>query len=41
MYWEKTLGTDLYNKVLEFLGHRKMSISMLVRLAVEKYIKGE
>ena len=41
MYWEKTLGKELYEKVKSFIGKRKISISTLVRLAVEEYIKGE
>ena len=39
MYWEKTLGKELYEEVKSFIGKRKISISMLVRLAIEEYIK--
>ncbi len=43
MYWRKTLGDELYEKVVKFIGSRKLSISTLVRIAVEEYInrKGE
>lgn len=41
MYWKKVFGDELYKKVIAFIGNRKLSISTLVRLAVENYIKGE
>lgn len=41
MYWKKTLGTSLYNDVKKYLSGKKISISTLVRLAVEKYIANQ
>ncbi len=39
MYWKKVFGEELYNQVVQYIGNRKLSISTLVRLAVEKFIK--
>lgn len=39
MYWKKVFGELLFNDVVKFLDGKKMSMSMLVRLAVAKYIE--
>lgn len=39
MYWKKIFGDALFTKVKKHLKGKKMSISSLVRISVEEYIK--
>ena len=39
MYWKKVFGEKMYQEIVEFIGDRKMSVSALVRLAVEEYME--
>ena len=39
MYWRKVFGDAMFEKVQKYAKDRNLSISTLVRLAVEKYIE--
>ena len=41
MFWRKVFGDTLFEKVQKYAKDRNFTISTLVRLAVEKYMKGE
>ncbi len=38
MYWVKVFGESMLARVEDYIGERKMSITALVRLAVEEYL---
>ena len=39
MFWEKVFGEVMYEKVYKYAKDRKLTISALVRVAVESYIE--
>lgn len=39
MYWKKIFGESLYNKVKQYAQEMNISITTIVRLATEKYIR--
>lgn len=39
MFWEKVFGEMLLERIKKYCEPRKMSITSLVRIAVEKYLK--
>lgn len=39
MNWKNFLGEDLYNKMNDFIGNKRMTIATFVRLAIESYIE--
>ena len=41
MFWRKVFGDTMFEKVQKYAKDRNFTISTLVRLAVEKYMKGE
>lgn len=38
MFWEKVFGRMMLDRIQKYIEPRKMSISGLVRIAVEKYL---
>ena len=40
MFWRKVFGDVMFEKVQKYAKDRNFTISTLVRLAVEQYIKG-
>lgn len=38
MFWEKVFGKMMLNRIKKYIEPRKMSITALVRIAVEKYL---
>lgn len=38
MFWEKVFGKVMLDRIQKYIEPRKMSISALVRIAVEKYL---
>ncbi len=38
MYWEKVFGEGVLTRIENYIRDRKMSITALVRLAVEEYL---
>jgi hypothetical protein len=41
MFWEKVFGSMLLEKIKKYCEPRKMSITALVRIAVEKFLNEE
>lgn len=39
MFWRKVFGEVMYEKVYKYAKNRKLTISALVRVAVESYIE--
>lgn len=38
MFWEKVFGKMMLNRIKKYIEPRKMSITALVRIAVERYL---
>lgn len=41
MFWRKVFGDTMFEKVHKYAKDRNFTISTLVKLAVEQYMKGE
>ena len=41
MFWRKVFGDVMFEKVQKYAKDRNLTISTLVRLAVEQYIKAD